>query len=741
MIIRIALAALLTTSALTIPQSLAQSPAPRVKPEIENHSRILSDGDFPLYRAGIQAAQDNEWNDVRTARYQLENPIAKKVLLWRMALGDASTSFSELDLAMDELTGWPQYHRIQQEAEWKITDSGMSPALTAQWFEDHAPISGEGKVAYGEALIALGQRDEGRAMIRDAWHNNQMRLSFQNDVLRNHGDMFDRADHAERVDFLIWAGQRTAASRLLSHLSENERRLATARIQLASRSRGVDNAVAAVPDSLTNDPGLLYERARWRRRAGYDDNALPLLLELPDSYQNNDALELMWTERKLMILNLIRDRDFETAYRLAAANGMSAGVDFADAEFLAGWLALVHLNNGAQAQLHFEKLEAGVSTAVSLSRAIYWQGRAAEQQAHLDEAREKYLAAAQHNTTYYGQLAILALGADAAVLDLPPEPDPDEETRARFEAHEQVQALHLLSEFGEDYFFRVFIYHLDDELTDPAEHALLADLALDSARIRQSVRAAKAARMQGYTLTTRAYPVIDIPEAAPVLTESALAHSVIRQETEFDPRAVSHAGARGMMQMMPATARQTARQIRQPYNFQWLTDDPDYNLTLGMAHLQEVVDNYDGSLVMALAAYNAGGHRVRRWVESYGDPRSGAIDPIDWVESIPFSETRNYVMRVLENLQVYRSRLNGDQPSLLFLERDMVGNRAAGQLDLTLPETQAIADYLQAQAAEAEAQMDAMSENDLQAMEDGDAMEDEELTDEAGEDRPGNGEG
>lgn len=677
------LASLLATSALAAPalafSASAQEPVPRLKPVVENHSRILSDADFAAFRLGLNAAGDDEWDEVRAARMTIENEAARNVLLWRVAVSDPRTAFSELDLALDALQGWPMLWQIQREAEWKIASSGLSSALIVDWFEGREPVTGEGRVALGRSLIDIGRTEEGREQIVQAWRTQTMRLTAQNETLQRHGNLFTSEDHATRVDTLLWAGQRTAASRLLPQLSEGERRLATARIRLAARSAGVDSAVSAVPDSLTSHPGLVYERARWRRQSGLDSD-LPLLLELPGSYSNDDALAAMWTERKLQILELLRDGDVETAYALASAHGMSEGVDFADAAFLAGWLALTRLDRPREALEHFNALEAGVSTPVSLGRAKYWQGRAAEAAGNLDLARERFLAAAEHATTYYGQLALVALGPDAAQLQLPPDPQVSDAERQAFAEREVIEALRLLAEFNEDYYFRVFIYHLDDEMQTPAETAMLSDIALDYFRLRQAVRAAKAGRMQGMTLAERAYPVIDLPDAAPIFPEAALTHSVIRQETEFEARAVSRAGARGMMQMMPATARETARNLGQPYNFQWLTDDPDYNLTLGMAHLNEVVDDYDGSLVMALAAYNAGGHRVRRWVQEYGDPRTGAIDPIDWVETIPFSETRNYVMRVLENLQVYRARMGQDASTPLRLQTDMVGSGGVSEL-------------------------------------------------------------
>jgi len=674
MLLRVALLAL---SVLTLSApALGDVPVPRLKPPVPNHSAILSDNDFDYLRRALRAADAGDWSFVREARFNITHPVAKDLLLWRIATSDARALFSELHTALEELEGWPREDAIQREAEWKLAEADMGADLTAGWYARREPVTGEGRVAWGEALIALGRVDEGREQIREAWRTQSLRQTYQSEVLREHGSFLTAEDHAERVDFLLWAGQRSLASALLPQLEAGERRVADARMRLAARSSGVDAAVDAVPASLQNNPGLVFERTRWRRRAGNTSGALDLALELPDAHTNTAALESMWSERKLIILDLMRERDHETAYRLAADNGMSAGVSFADAEFLAGWIALVHLDRPEAALEHFNRLEAGVTTPVSLGRAKYWQGRAAEAAGDAPLARERFVAAAQHATTYYGQLAILALGPDAAELDLPADPVITPDERAAFAEREQILALRMLGELNQTFLFRTFAAHLEDRMETPAEQAMLADIALDHLRLREAVRAAKAGRMQGMILAERAYPLVEVPSDAPVMADPSLTLSVIRQETEFDARAVSGAGARGMMQMMPATARATARQLGLPYAFEWLTDDPDYNMRLGMAHLQEVVDDYDGSLVMALAAYNAGGGRVRRWVQEYGDPRYGAIDPIDWVESLPFGETRNYVQRVIENLQVYRARRAGDTAVPLGIERDMVGASA-----------------------------------------------------------------
>ncbi|WP_300542967.1 lytic transglycosylase domain-containing protein [Maricaulis sp.] len=657
--------------AVAVPAFADEVPTPRIRPEPVNFSQYLSDADFTRFRRGLDAADDEDWDTVRDIRLDLTDTSARNILLWRIALGDPRSTFLELDLALSELDNWPRDSFIRSEAESKIDDSGLTAPFIVNWFQANPPATGRGKVSYAEALIEVGRVDEGEALLREAWSGDYLPLDAQRDTYQTHRDRLSEADHMARIDYLIWSNQRTAARRVLPLLSGTNRDLADARLRLAGRQSGVDRAVDRVPASMVGDPGLVFERARWRRRAGLRDDVLPLLLQLPDAYGNVNALELMWTERKLMILTLIRDRDYDTAYQLARAHGLSSGADFADAEFMAGWLALVHLDRPEDALAHFTRLRDNVTTPVSQSRGSYWMARAADALGRHEEAAAYYAEAGEHSTAYYGQLGVTQLTGADSILALERDPEPTEETRIRFEARPLVRAMRLLAEQDEEYYFRLFSYRLDDQLTDPAESVLLARLASNYLYIRQSVRAAKAARLRGIILPQSAYPTIELPQVASLRPEDALVHSVIRQETEFGQHAVSGAGARGMMQMLPSTARATARQIGEPYRFNWLTDDLDYNLTLGMHHLADVVNEFDGSYVLALAAYNAGAHRARRWIQDYGDPRDPDVDPIDWVESIPFSETRNYVQRVMENLQVYRSRLNDDAAVPLEIESDL----------------------------------------------------------------------
>lgn len=699
--LRAAASALISLSALSLAlaaPAFADAPAPRLKPPVQNHSAVLGSQDFHNFRHALRRADHSDWNAVRNTRNAIENQTARQILLWRIATGDARASFDELLYAAEELEDWPRAANIRREVEYKLEDARVGPSEIVALFERRAPVTGDGRLSYGEALIALGRDEEGRAQIREAWRGQTIRQSRQSQALRRHSGILTAEDHAARVDFLLWSGQRTAASALLPELSGGERQVATARLRLAGREAGVDTAVSAVPASLSTHPGLLHDRARWRRQSGNNPGALELLLELPGEHESDTALTSMWTERKLIILDLLRNRDHVTAYQLAASNGMESGASFADAEFLAGWLALVYLDRPEAALEHFQNLEAGVTTPISLSRAKYWQGRAADATGDPVLARDRYVAAAEHSTTFFGQMALVAMGPDAATLTLPPDPVITDEDRAAFYDRSDIKALRLLGEMSQDYLFRVFAGHLQSRMESNLEQAMLTDIALDHLRLRDSVRMAKSARFHGGELAERAFPLIDVPEDAPVMADNALTLSVIRQETEFDARAVSPAGARGLMQMMPGTAQATARQTGLPYNFEWLTDDPGYNMRLGMAHLDEVVGQYSGSLVIALAAYNAGGGRANRWIADYGDPRSGAIDPIDWVESLPYAETRNYIHRVIENLQVYRARQAGGSAPLA-LDRDMVGAGAAMRTALPQLSPEALAAIEAADAA------------------------------------------
>ena len=638
----------------------AQAPQPRVKPDAPHYSAILDRGDFALLSDGLRAAGKDDWPTVRALERRADDPLARDVLRWVRLTGDKEAPFAELSQGLQDFAEWPRRTAIRANAEAAIGRSRLQPAVIDQWFVANPATTGPGLLAHADALFALGQGAEATKQLKSAWREHLLSRKIQDEALSRHQHRLSRADHAARVDFLLWHGHRSNANALAARLSRQDRALAVARIRLAARSRGVDSAIAAVPRALQKDPGLLYERARWRRRARRTEDARSLILEIPADLPKH-AAERVWGERRIHISRALKAREFLIAYKIAAAHGLTVGEKFADGEWLAGWLALRRLNDLPAAEQHFTRLKAGVSTPISLARANYWLARTAEARGDLPLANTRYREAATYATTYYGQLAVARLGDAARAVRLPTDASPTPEQIAEFMSRPPVRALRLFAELDEPRRFDAFAFALDDRFDEPWEYALLAEIAFSYGREKVGVRGGKTGLARGVLEPSAAYPVIDvsaIPRHAP---EPAFVLALARQESEFYARAVSHAGARGLMQLLPRTARATARSRGRPYRYNWLTDDPDYNLEIGSTHLGDLVREFDGSYIMAAAGYNAGGSRVRRWIREYGDPRSPDVDAVDWVESIPFSETRNYVQRVMENLNVYRGRLNGGQ--------------------------------------------------------------------------------
>jgi soluble lytic murein transglycosylase len=415
-----------------------------------------------------------------------------------------------------------------------------------------------------------------------------------------------------------------------------------------------------VPSTRVDEPGLLYDRARYLRRNDKPEQALTLISRISPIAASPTVRETLFQEMRLYIPRALRMGQYQNAYNISANHGLSKGEGFADGEWLAGWIALKFLKDPNKAAGHFAHLDDNVSTPVSRSRALYWRAQAAKALNLPEQANSALAQAAQYPFTYYGQLAAQQVNPDAVLsLGDPPPLTPD--VRAEFSSRELVRALLLVAQINDRQSFELISFYLDDQLQTPADHEMLADLARMNFYTRTAVRSAKSGIRRGIVAQEAAYPLLDLPPAArgSDRPEPALTLAIARQESEFDPGAVSPVGARGLMQIMPATARSTAKRYGLPYTPASLTSDPNYNLTLGSAYLGQMIDSFGGSYVLAIASYNAGPGRANEWIGQWGDPRSPSVDVVDWVELIPISETRNYVQRVIENLQVYRYRLNG----------------------------------------------------------------------------------
>ncbi|MHC8509547.1 MAG: lytic transglycosylase domain-containing protein [Rhodospirillales bacterium] len=530
------------------------------------------------------------------------------------------------------------------------------------WFAANPPETAEGEAAHLSTLIARDGAKAHAAAVRAFWVTARFQsAAAEQQFLKRRRKLISAETHAARLNHLLWLGPRGAVRRALLRVKGDARRLGDARYFLRYGGGNVDAAIAKVPAHLKDHAGLVFERMRWRRKRNREAQAFELLPrttpELAPAYA-----ERWWKERAVLTRWALRQGRPAAAYRVAAEHGMTpGGAAYADAEWLAGWIALRFRGQAEAARGHFQRLTEAVKTPVSRARAAYWLGRAEEAAGDSAAAAKHYTAAARHPTVYYGQLAHGRLGRKGA----PPLPAPlmiSPAARAKFEAQPFARGLAKLAPFMPP---GARLRHLFKSWaqTDlpPAGYALAAELAAKMGRRDLGVLTAKHALRKGVLLVGAGWPAPAPPKYPRTVPgpriEPALALAVIRQESAFQTAAVSSAGARGLMQLMPNTARITAKRVNVSYNKPRLTTDPDYNMRLGQVYLEGLINRFEGSYVLALAAYNAGPNRAKAWIKAYGDPRRTGVDSVDWVERIPFSETRNYVQRVMENLQVYRALL------------------------------------------------------------------------------------
>jgi soluble lytic murein transglycosylase len=605
----------------------------------------------------IAAAELENWTAAQLYRDRGVEPLIAKYAAWldhqRAA---AKSSFSDITAFLEANPDWPRASELRRNAEAAL-DETVSGEDIRNWFKRIPPISGAGALAHLDALQANGERDRLAELTPRYWRTLSIDRHTETDFLRRHGAHLNKDDHRARLDRMIWTQNHGAAQRMLKRVDSQTAALGRARIALLRRSVGVDGAIARVPKNLRDAPELWFERLRWRRRKGLDSSAGDILFDLPCIRPQPQK----WAkESQILARRALADGHYSEAVRLVMGHGLSAGAAFAESEFLAGWIQLSFLNAPNAAEDHFATLYEGVRFPISRARGAFWKGRAASIGGNDALAREWWQRAAEHPSTFYGQQALLSLGTQAPRFEFARPADPL--IREAFVSDELVLLVQRLHALGADASLRTFLLHLSGLAENVDERLLVAQLADEVDRPREAVRAAKRANQLDNIIGAAGYPLWPLPKRDPdAQLPDALVLSVIRQESGFDRAAISRAGARGMMQLMPGTAKQVAKGLSEPYSRSRLLTDPGYNIRLGGAYLAQMLQRFDGSAPLALAAYNAGPHRVARWVKEFGDPRSGEIEMLDWIETIPFSETRNYVQRVLEAVPIYRHLLSDTQ--------------------------------------------------------------------------------
>jgi soluble lytic murein transglycosylase len=619
----------------------------------------MAAADADWLRQGMAAAKSGDIARVRLAMTSIGNPIARKIVLWAAieSIPD-HFSFFELDQARRDLWGWPQKNGRQLAAERQLQTSGFSPQQTIDWFQGAEPLSPDGAMALAAAYQTVGRTGDAQNLIRRFWREKAFEADAQRTMLARFGSFLTVEDHIRRADTLLFGPQGPAARDMVALLPPDQQALANARLALRADARDASALVAAVPPALAHDPGLAVERARYLLQ--HDDGAAALAL-LPDfpTAPGEDGAARIWGVRRQLVNVAIQAGDYRAAYMAVDKHGLKPGPEAADAEFLAGWIALEHLHDAALADEHFANLQGIGSSPITQSRALYWRGRAREAIGDQAGAKTAYEGAARFNTAFYGQLAAAKAGYNEIILAK--DPTFSAADRARFDGREIVQAARILGDAGQQSGFNSLVMAAADTLPNAEECALLVDLARAYGEQDLSMRVVRLAAQRGFILPERGYPLRGPPASASV--DPAMVLGIVRQESGFDPHVRSGVGARGMMQLMPTTAKIVARRAGVSYSPARL-DDADYNMALGTTFLGELVNQFDGSYLMAAAAYNAGPGRPTKWVATCGDPRGSSTDPVDYIECIPISETRNYVMRVLEGMQVYRARLNGGRAPL-----------------------------------------------------------------------------
>jgi soluble lytic murein transglycosylase len=629
----------------------------------------------------LRAAKSGDGARVQAVMAATADPLARKIALW--ALADATPdwlNWAQADAARRELAGWPRASRRQVAAEKLINQSGLAPREIVAWFGDQAPVTPQGAMALADALRADGQARRAAEVIRHAWRSLVFDSPTQQDMRTRFADVLTTADDVAREDFLLYGPQDQAALDLLPLLPPDRQAVAQARMALKRRDASAPDLIAALPPADQADPGIIYERLMALHDAGDVYGALALVSYLPAELPSEAAADKLWRHGSLVI-EALQMGDSNRAYQAATHAGVSTGIAAAEAQFFAGWIALSRLKDPARADAHFARLENLSQSPITQARAFYWRGRAAEAQGDPVAAQLFYAQAARHQTTFYGQLAAARAGQTKIVLGHDPVITPA--ARAAFEANDAVAAARLLVRIGNHEGFRTFVTGLSESLPDAVSEAQLVDLAEEQGEQELAMRVVRNAAKRGFILPERGYPVRMPPSDVSGSAETAFILGIVRQESSFDPMARSGTGALGMMQLMPATARGVARRSGLGAG---RLEDPDYNMRVGSAFLGQLVDQFSGSYVLAAAAYNAGPGRPNQWTSVCGDPRGSESDPLDFVECIPFSETRDYVMRVLEATQVYRARLNGGEAPLTLradLKRGVYGYVAPAPSDAT----------------------------------------------------------
>ena len=626
------------------------------KTDTAKKSKYYNKKDFEIAKKAISEMKQAKWPTALKTAKRAKDKSIYNFIQWRHLLTKGNkASYYDYKTFIDKNEDYPRLGRVKYLAEHKLSTDTISPKKIIDWFGVDEPLSGFGKMILGESIILNGNTQKGISYIKEGWITAELSKSELRFYRKKFKKYLNADDYIKRADYLAWNNKYWDLKRLLRYLPKDYELLYTARQLLMSKSYGVDNAISKVPAKFKNDAGLNYDRLKWRRKRGRVDSSVEILVKIKNTKDYLVRPDKWWFEREIISRSLIYKKKYALAYKIASNHALTDGPEYAAAEWMSGWIALSFLDDPLLAKDHFENFYNNVGYPISTSRGAYWLAKTYQKLGKNELANEWFGKASNFLTTYYGQLAFMELNPNQP-FELSKDIEVSKEYRDYFFKKELVKTVYLLDELNEDKYTKHILRHLANDDINNGSEVLAAELATSIDRFDFAIQIAKIASYEKRFHNKYNYPIISTPNYinGRKIPDTAFILSIIRQESEFDLSANSHAGAKGLMQLMPYTAKVVAKQAKLPYSKSRLTRDAEYNINLGSHYIAGLILEYDGAYPFAIAAYNAGPKRVRYWKKINKNPQKNQIDYVNWIELIKFKETRNYVQRVLENYNVYR---------------------------------------------------------------------------------------
>ena len=624
-------------------------------------SEILSKKDFKIAKSAFEAIDKKKWQTALKISQKAKDKTLYNLINWLYLIKPSNAaSFYDYVNFINFNPDYPRINRLRYLAEHKINLRNNNPQRIIKWFDGKEPLSAFGKIKLGEIYLLQGNVEKGSQLIKEGWITARLTKADLRYLRKKYKKIITVSDNIKRADWHAWEGKYWDVQRMLRYLPKDETALYRARQLLMSRSYGVDNAISKVPARFKNNIGLQYDRLKWRRRRGRLDPSLEILFKIPRDPKKLVRPDIWWKERAILTRSLIYKKKYAVAYKVSSNHSMYEGREYAEAEWLSGWIALTFLDDPNMALQHFKNFYNNVGYPISLSRGAYWIGKTYKKVGNIQKSKEWFIEGAKYMNTYYGQLAFTEIYPNES-FSLEDLPKVTKEYEKKFRKHPLIKTIKILHELDRTKYTKDIIKHLALLDIEKGSEILAGKLAIEIGRYDYAIQISKKASYEKRFYNQLNYPVIRTPNIVnqKAMPKPELILSVIRQESEFDRKANSSVGARGMMQLMTYTAKLVAKQAKLPYSKSRLKSDPEYNIKLGSYYLAGLLEEYEGSYPFALAAYNAGPKRVKYWKKINGNPQKGKIDYVNWIELIKFKETRNYVQRVLENVNVYRFILSG----------------------------------------------------------------------------------